>query len=373
MSGAITEMVLMKGNEAIAEAAIRAGCMAYYGYPITPQNELIAYMAEHMPTHGRVFIQAESETSAVNMVYGSIACGFRAMTSSSSPGISLKQEGISYCAGADLPLVYVNIVRGGPGLGSIAPAQSDYFQSTRGGGHGDYHVIVLAPASVQEAADLTYAAFDLADKWRMPVLILGDGVIGQMMEGITLPPMRDPASPEGGNMGSSKSSWAAGRQSSQIGSDGKPRAARHITSINLVPEELEALIFSRFARYAEVSKQEVRFESLKCDDADLVLVAYGTAARVCLGAMELARKEGLKVGLFRPISLWPFPSAELAQLADAGKPMLSVEMSMGQMVEDIRLAVRDRVQVDLLPHAGGVVPTEEEVLERIRKILGGRK
>ncbi len=351
----------MKGNDAIAEAAIRSGCTAYFGYPITPQNELIAYMAEHLPSYGRVFIQAESEVSAVNMVYGAAAVGFRALTSSSSPGISLKQEGISYAAGADLPLVYVNIVRGGPGLGSIAPAQSDYFQSTRGGGHGDYRVIVLAPAGVQEAADLTYLAFDLADKWRMPVLILGDGVIGQMMEGITLPPFRDLSTlPD-------KSSWAAGRQGEQN------RAPRHITSINLVPEELEALVFERFKRYERVEAEECRFESLYCDDAELVVAAYGTASRVCRGAVEKARSEGRKVGLFRPVSLWPFPSEALRAACSGSRRVLSVEMSMGQMIEDLRLALRDRLPVELLPHSGGVVPTEEEVYERIVSMLGGDK
>lgn len=355
------ERILMKGNEAIAEAAIRAGCVAYFGYPITPQNELIAYMAEHLPEYGRVFIQAESEVSAINMVYGAASTGARAMTSSSSPGISLKQEGISYAAGADIPLVYVNIVRGGPGLGSIAPAQSDYFQSTRGGGHGDYRVLVLAPASVQEAADLTWLAFDLADKWRMPVLILGDGVIGQMMEGITLPPFRDLASlPD-------KSSWAAGRQREQN------REPRHITSINLVPEELERLVFARYERYARIEKEETRFESLSCEDADIVLVAYGTASRVCRGALKAARDAGLKVGLFRPVSLWPFPTEALVSACAKAKRALVVEMSMGQLVEDVRLALRDDVPVELLPHAGGVVPTEEEVFERVSRILGGIK
>jgi len=355
------EKVLMKGNEAIAEAALRAGCAAYYGYPITPQNELIAYMASHMNDLGRVFIQAESEVAAINMVYGSAACGFRAMTSSSSPGISLKQEGISYAAGADLPLVFVNIVRGGPGLGSIAPAQSDYFQSTRGGGHGDYHVIVLAPASVQEAADLTWLAFDLADKWRMPVMILGDGVIGQMMEGVTLPPWKKDL-PD-------KSSWAVGNMGAQVGPDGKPRSPRHITSIFLIPEELQAIIRARFERYAHIRDEETRFEAIDCEGADVVLVAYGTSARICLGALELARKEGLKVGLFRPISLWPFPDKAIADLAERGASFVSVEMSMGQMVEDIRLAVNGRARVDLLSRTGGMLPTEDEILAICKKIL----
>ncbi len=360
MTGANTEKTLMKGNEAIAEAAIRAGCTAYFGYPITPQNELIAYMAEHLTGPGKVFIQAESEVSAINMVYGAAATGARAMTSSSSPGISLKQEGISYAAGADLPLVYVNVVRGGPGLGSIAPAQSDYFQSTRGGGHGDYRVLVLAPASVQESADLTYLAFDLADKWRMPVLILADGVIGQMMEGIHLPPARDPKSlPD-------KSSWSVGN----MGDTG--RASRHITSINLVPAELEKKTRDRFARYDLIAKEETRFEKISCDDADVVIVAYGTSARVSLGAVQRARKEGLKVGLFRPVTLWPFPKTEIASLAARGVKLLTVEMSMGQLVEDVILAAAGKGTVDLVSHSGGVVPTEEEVYDRAKKLLEGK-
>ncbi len=360
MTGANTEKTLMKGNEAIAEAAIRAGCTAYFGYPITPQNELIAYMAEHLTGPGKVFIQAESEVSAINMVYGAAATGARAMTSSSSPGISLKQEGISYAAGADLPLVYVNVVRGGPGLGSIAPAQSDYFQSTRGGGHGDYRVLVLAPASVQESADLTYLAFDLADKYLMPVLILADGVIGQMMEGIHLPPARDPKSlPD-------KSSWAVGN----MGDSG--RASRHITSINLVPAELEKKTRDRFARYDLIAKEETRFEKTSCDDADVVIVAYGTSARVSLGAVQRARKEGLKVGLFRPVTLWPFPKTEIASLAARGVKLLTVEMSMGQLVEDVTLAAMGKGTVALVSHSGGVVPTEEEVYERAKKLLEGK-
>lgn len=349
------QRTLMKGNEAIAEAAIRAGCQAYFGYPITPQNELIAYMAEAMPRLGRIFIQAESEVSAINMVYGAAAAGARSMTSSSSPGISLKQEGISYAAGADIPLVYVNIVRGGPGLGSIAPAQSDYFQSTRGGGHGDYRVIVLAPSSVQECADLTVLAFDLSEKWRMPVLILGDGVIGQMMEAITLPESRTPS-----RIGAS---WAVGN----MGSDSRP--ARHITSINLVPEELEALVFDRFKRYERVEAEETRADEYQCADAELVIVAYGTSARVSRAAVERAREEGLRVGLFRPVTLWPFPSARLLSIAERGTPLLSVEMSMGQMREDIRLAVSGKVPVHLLAHTGGMVPTEDEVLGRIRSLM----
>jgi 2-oxoglutarate ferredoxin oxidoreductase subunit alpha len=345
----------MKGNEAIAEAAIRAGCGAYFGYPITPQNELIAYMALHMLDKGRIFIQAESEVAAINMVYGASCAGARAMTSSSSPGVSLKQEGISFAAGADVPCVIVNVSRGGPGLGSIAPSQSDYFQSTRGGGHGDYYCIVLAPKSVQECADLTYLAFDLSDKYRMPVILLADGMIGQMMEGVVLPPERPlnelPKRP-----------WAVGNMSG--------RKAIHITSINLVPVELEAKTKARFEHYETVKKNELRFEEIDTAGADLILTAYGTCARVCLGAKKLAEKEGLKVGLFRPITLWPFPSEALGKVGERGKPILTVEMSLGQLVEDVRLSVLGKAPVHLLGHSGGVIPTEEEVFGEVMKLLG---
>jgi 2-oxoglutarate ferredoxin oxidoreductase subunit alpha len=313
----------MKGNEAIAEAAIRAGCGAYFGYPITPQNELIAYMSKHMLDKGRIFIQAESEVAAINMVYGASCAGARAMTSSSSPGISLKQEGISYAAGADVPCVIANVVRGGPGLGSIAPAQSDYFQSTRGGGHGDYRCIVLAPKSVQECADLTYLAFDLADQYRVPVILLADGMIGQMMEGVVLPPEKSLSDLP-------KRDWAAGGLEKRPGKE-----AIHITSIHLVPEELEAKTRERFKRYEIIKQKETRLEDAGTADADLVLVAYGTSARVCLGAKKLAEKAGIKLGIFRPISLWPFPYEALGKLAENGRPILTVEMSLGQLVEDV--------------------------------------
>jgi 2-oxoglutarate ferredoxin oxidoreductase subunit alpha len=357
------EKVLLKGNNAIAEAAIRAGCGAYFGYPITPQNEITDYMARNMLDQGRIFIQAESEVAAINMVYGASAAGARAMTSSSSPGISLKQEGISYAAGADIPLVVVNMCRGGPGLGSISPAQSDYFQSTRGGGHGDYRLIVLAPKSVQECADLTYLAFDLADKYRMPVMVLGDGMIGQMMEACVLPPEKPLDSLP-------KRDWTVG------GLAKEGREARHITSLALAGEELEAKTKARFARYDEVAKAETRFEDNKCRDADVVIVAYGTSARVALGAQQIAAKEKrLKIGVFRPITLFPFPYAQLAE-ASAGKPILTVEMSMGQMVTDVRLATLEqpdgkRSKVELLSHSGGVIPTEEEVYARCCTMVQG--
>ena len=357
-----TEKVLMKGNEALAEAAIRAGCMAYFGYPITPQNEIPAYMSLHMLKRGRVFIQAESEVAAINMVYGASCAGVRAMTSSSSPGISLKQEGISYAAGADVPCVVANVSRGGPGLGSIAPAQSDYFQATRGGGHGDYYCIVLAPKSVQECADLTYLAFDLADQYRTPVIVLVDGMIGQMMEGLVLPPERT-------LFELPKRLWAVGHMAGSVASDGKVRPSKHITSINLVPEELEAKTRARFERYETIKKNELRFEESGCAGADIILTAYGTSARVCMGAKKLAEKEGIKAGLWRPISLWPFAYEALAKAAEGGKPILTVEMSLGQLVEDVRLAALGNNPVHLLGHSGGVIPTEEEVFGEIKKIL----
>jgi 2-oxoglutarate ferredoxin oxidoreductase subunit alpha len=386
MSGG--EKVLMKGNDAIAEAALRAGCRAYFGYPITPQNELIAYMAKHMMARGGIFVQAESEVAAVNMVYGASCAGGRAMTSSSSPGISLKQEGISYAAGADIPMVVVNVVRGGPGLGSIAPAQSDYFQSTRGGGHGDYYCIVLAPKSVQECADLTYLAFDLADKYRIPVILLADGMIGQMMEGVTLPPEKAPEDLP-------KRDWIVGRMEAPAGSEAQ-RAARHITSIHLVPEELEAKTRKRFERYEAIKKAEIRYEStgaagrgtsgagqkleVSRGNPDLILVAYGTSARVCQGAKTLAEKEGLKLEIFRPITLWPFPYQALGAAAAGGTPILTVEMSLGQLVEDVKLSVFEAgkdagrgaglSRVHLLGHSGGVIPTEEEVFAEAKRILG---
>jgi 2-oxoglutarate/2-oxoacid ferredoxin oxidoreductase subunit alpha len=357
------EKRLMKGNEAIGEAAIRAGCDAYFGYPITPQNELTAYMARYMLDGGRVFIQAESEVSAMSMVYGASAAGGRAMTSSSSPGISLKQEGISYASGADVPCVVVNIQRAGPGLGGISPSQGDYFQATRGGGHGDYYNIVLAPKSVQEAADLTYEAFELAEAWRTPVIVLADGLIGQMMEGVVLPPARDakkrPDRP-----------WAAGGRPGRS-KGGVPAPANHICSMILDPPLLEKSVRARYERYERIAEECCRFEAVNVDKADLVFVAYGTSSRVCLGAIQLAKQEGLELGLLRPITLWPFPSAALAALAGEGKRFLAVEMSMGQMVEDVRLAVDGAAKVDFYGRCGGVIPSEEEVLAAAKRLLAG--
>ena len=352
------EKRLMKGNEAIGEAAIRAGCRAYFGYPITPQNELTAYMAKNMIDKRRTFIQAESEVAAINMVFGAAATGARAMTSSSSPGMSLKQEGISYLCGADLPSVLVNVARSGPGLGGISPGQGDYYQSTRGGGHGDYFHIVLAPKSVQESADLTYEAFDLADKWRMPALVLVDGLIGQMMEGVVLPPARELSSLP-------RKPWAVGNRAGRL--EAEPS---HVSSCKLVPLELEAMVRARFARYEEIKKAEARYEEVNVDKAELVLVGYGTSSRICLGALEMARELGIELGLFRPISLWPFPSVRLAELAAKGKRFLTVEMSMGQMVDDVRLAVDGKADVQFYGRCGGVIPSEEEVLAAARRILG---
>ena len=355
----MAEKKLMKGNEAIAEGALRAGCSAYFGYPITPQSEIPAYMAKHMLPRGLTFVQAESEVAAINMVYGAAAAGARAMTSSSSPGVSLKQEGISYLCGADLPCVIVNVQRSGPGLGGISPGQADYFQSTRGGGHGDYFHIVLAPKDVQECADLTYEAFDLADKWRMPVMVLADGLIGQMMEGVVLPPQRELSSLPG-------KAWAVGHQ----GASGRP--FNHVTSINLVPNELEASVKTRFERYAEIAGAETRSAAVNCDSADLILVGYGTSSRVAQGAMDLARAEGIKLGLFRPKTLWPFPYREIAELAAKGKKFLVVEMSMGQMVEDILLAVEGKAPVHFYGRCGGNIPTEDEVFAAAKEVLAGR-
>jgi 2-oxoglutarate ferredoxin oxidoreductase subunit alpha len=328
-------------------------------------------MAKNMLERGRVFIQAESEIAAVNRVYGASCAGARAMTSSSSPGISLKQEGISYGAGADIPMVIVNVVRGGPGLGSIAPAQSDYSQATRGGGHGDYRCIVLAPKSVQECADFTCLAFDLADKYRMPAILLADGMLGQMMEGVILPPERALSQLP-------KRDWIAGNMAGRPASANGRREARHISSIHLVPEELEAVTRARFARYETIKKAETRCEELDTDGADLVLVAYGTCARVCLGAKTLAAKEGITLGIFRPITLWPFPYEALGKIAARQKPILTVEMSLGQLVDDVKLSGFEALmggaagasKVHLLGHSGGVIPTEEEVFAEAKRILG---
>ena len=349
----------MKGNEAVAEAAIRAGVDGYFGYPITPQTEIIEYLMEANPaeTTGMVVLQAESEVAAINMVYGGAACGKKVMTSSSSPGISLKQEGISYIAGAELPCLIVNVVRGGPGLGTIQPAQSDYFQSTKGGGHGDYHLIVLAPASVQEMADFVGLSFELAFKYRNPVLMLSDGAIGQMMEKVYLSPFKERSKtvPE----------WAT---------TGKPptRNRNVITSLDLDPNRQEVFNEKLLAKYNEIREKEVRFEEFQCEDAEYILVAYGTSARVCQKSVQLAREQGIKVGLLRPITLFPFPTKRIKELADRVKGMLSVEMSAGQMVEDVLLAVNGKIPVYHFGRMGGIVTTPEEVVECLKsKFIGG--
>ena len=348
----MSDKVLMKGNEAIAEAAIKAGCRHYFGYPITPQTELAAYMSKRMPKIGGVFLQAESEIAAINMVYGVAGTGKRVMTSSSSPGVSLKQEGISYIAGSDLPALIVNVERGGPGLGGIQPSQSDYFQATKGGGHGDYHLIVLTPASVQEMADLTGLAFDLADKYRMPAMLLADGTTGQMMEPVQLPET-EPVTVE--------KPWAI---------TGTKMQRRHniINSLYLQPEELERTNFERFQRYAQVEANEVRYESFLTEDADIVVVAFGIAARVSKNAVLAARKAGVKAGLIRPITVWPFPKKALEELSHTAKGFLSVELSMGQMIEDVRLSIHDSKPVRLCNRAGGMIPNPDEVLAAILKL-----
>ncbi len=353
----MAEKVLMKGNEAIAEAAIRAGCRHYFGYPITPQTEVAAYMAKRMPKIGGTFLQAESEISAINMVYGVAGTGKRVMTSSSSPGISLKQEGISYIAGADLPALIVNVQRGGPGLGGIQPSQSDYFQSVKGGGHGDYRMIVLTPESVQEMADMTALAFELAEKYRMPAMLLSDGTLGQMMEPVELPE-------ESNN--TIEMPWAV------TGTEGK-REHNIINSLYLKPEILEEKNIERYERYKFIEENEVRYESFMMDDAEYCVVAFGIAARVAKNAVVEARKQGVKVGMIRPITVWPFPKKPLAEAADKVKAFISVELSMGQMIEDIKLATDCKKPVYLCNRVGGMIPAPEEVLAKIMEVKGGCK
>jgi 2-oxoglutarate/2-oxoacid ferredoxin oxidoreductase subunit alpha len=352
------ELRLMKGNEAVAEAAIRAGADGYFGYPITPQSEIIEYLMEAKPweTTGMVVLQAESELAAINMVYGGAGCGKKVMTSSSSPGISLKQEGITYIAGAELPCLVVNVVRGGPGLGTIQPSQSDYFQAVKGGGHGDYHLIVLAPASVQEMADFVGLGFDLAFKYRNPVMILSDGAIGQMMEKVWLGPQKE----------RSKTilEWATTGKS-------PGRERNIITSLELDPYRQEIFNQKLVAKYNEIKEKEVRFEEFQCEDAEYLMVAYGTSARVCQKAVEIARSHGIKAGLLRPITLFPFPTAKLNKMADTVKMMLAVEMSAGQMVEDVMLSVNGKVPVHYYGRMGGMIPTPDEVVDNLKARIGG--
>ena len=349
---------LWKGNEAIAEAAIRAGCDCFFGYPITPQSEVPEYMSVHLPKAGGVFVQSESEIAAINMVYGAGGAGKRTMTSSSSPGISLKQEGITYLAGAEVPAVIVNCMRGGPGLGTIQPAQADYYQATRGGGNGDYRTVVLAPSNVQEAVDFVQEAFDIADEYRNPVMVVMDGLIGQMMEPIEWKEYKRRASAE--------KPWAAG------GKFGRSRP-NIINSLYIEPEACDLHNRRLAEKYARITEQEVRWETVHCEDAEIIITAYGTPARIALSAMEILREEGVKVGLFRPITLWPFPEKALHDLAakDHVKYILDIELSStGQMLDDVRLAVEGQVPISYLGHAGGVMPTVEEMADAVRSALG---
>lgn len=353
----MSDKVLMKGNEAIAEAAIMAGCRHYFGYPITPQTEVAAYMAKRMPKIGGTFLQAESEVAAINMVIGVSSTGKRVMTSSSSPGISLKCEGLSYLAGCDLPALVVNVQRGGPGLGGIQPSQSDYWQATKGSGHGDFHMIVLAPASVQEMADLTVKGFDLADKYRMTSMILADGTMGQMMEPVSLNEVK---------VNTYDKSWAL---------TGTKMERKHniVNSLFLAPDQLEKQNFLRYERYRTIEQNEAMFEEYKTDDAEICIVAFGIASRVSKNAIDAARAEGIKVGMIRPITLWPFPSQAIKAAASHVKTFISVELSMGQMIDDVRLACECSRDVLLCNRTGGIIPSSQEVLEKIRQAakMGG--
>ncbi len=351
----MSEKVLMKGNEAMAEAAMRAGCRFFFGYPITPQTELAAYMSKQMPKRDGVYLQAESEVAAINMVYGAAAAGARAMTSSSSPGISLKTEGISYMAGADLPGVIINVQRGGPGLGSIQPSQSDYFQATRAMGHGDFYMPVYAPSTVQEMADLSYLAFDVADKYRTPVVVLADGMLGQMMEPVVLPEPVDPASLPA-------KPWAT------VGHEGK-REHVVVNSLFLDSEDNERQNVARFERYEQIRRDEQRVECYRTEDADVVIVAFGACARIARSAVNAAREQGIRAGLIRPITLWPYPVPAIRECA--AKVFLVVEMNMGQMIEDVRLAAEGSAPVEFYGRCGGVIPTPDEVLEQIRALDEG--
>jgi 2-oxoglutarate ferredoxin oxidoreductase subunit alpha len=346
------DKVLITGNEAMAEAAICAGCRAYFGYPITPQTELLEYMAAHMPAVGGAFVQAESEVAAINMCYGASAAGVRTMTSSSSPGISLKMEGISYLAAADLPCVIINVARGGPGLGNIAPAQGDYFQATKGGGHGDYRMIVLGPASITEAIELVMLAFDLADKYRVPVMVLSDGMLGQMMEPVLLPEHVALDSLPG-------KPWAV--------TGARGRSPNAITSFAMDPKDLSRIDTRRQRRYHQIEEKEIRSRETETSDATIVVAAYGTVARIARTAVRIARSQGIKLGLFQPITLWPFPYARLRALSSRVSTILTVEMSAGQMVEDVRLAVADRAKTPFYGELGGLVPTPKDILREVKR------
>ncbi|MBB6062354.1 2-oxoglutarate ferredoxin oxidoreductase subunit alpha [Thermosipho japonicus] len=348
--------VMVKGTEAIGEAAIRAGCRHFFGYPITPQSELPEYMSKRLPEVGGVFLQTESEVATVNMLYGAACTGKRVMTSTSSPGFSLMMEGVSYMACAKLPAVFVNVVRGGPGLGDIQPAQGDYWQATKGGGHGDYRLIVLAPSTVQEAVDLTVLAFDLADKYRTPALILADGMLGQMMEPVEFPEFRDLSTlPD-------HSDWAL--------TGAKGREPHIVTSFDIDPYVLEKMNLELVEIYKEIEKNEVRWEEYKTEDADIVITAFGTVARIAKSVVDMAREDGLKVGLFRPITVWPYPYEPLEKLADKVEMFFDVEMNMGQMLEDVKLAVKGKKPIKFYSRMGGVVPTPNEIYDALKKEIG---
>lgn len=346
--------VLMKGNEALAEAAVRAGCRYFFGYPITPQNEIPEYLSWRLPQVGGVFIQAESEVAAINMVYGAACAGARVMTSSSSPGISLKQEGISYLSGSELPCVIVNMQRGGPGLGGIQPGQSDYFQAVKGGGHGDYHLLVLAPATIQEVIDLMEKAFDLADKYRNPVMILGDGILGQMMETVELPEDEFPRQLQ-------NKPWAL--------TGAKGRSPKVIHSLYLDPEKLEQHNLHLMAKYDSMKEHETLAENYLTEDAEIILVGYGSAARIAKAAVEQARKLGIKAGLFRPITLYPFPSREIRASCAGAAQVLTVELSLGQLVEDVRYHLEFKLPVHFYGRCGGMVPSTREVLTEVLRLV----
>ena len=353
-------LTLMKGSEAIAEAAIRAGARFFFGYPITPQTEIPEYMSARMPEIGGCFLQAESEVAAINMVYGAAGTGARVITSSSSPGVSLKQEGISYCAGAMVPAVIINVMRGGPGLGTIQPSQGDYFQACKGGGHGDYRLIVLAPASVQEMHDFVALGFDLAFKYRNPAMILADGAIGQMMEKVVLAPQRPRKTNE--EIAAECRDWAT---------YGKPadRPRNVVTSLELQSEAMEKINLRLQAKYKAMEENEVRYEALACDDADYVIVAFGSSARICSATVEMARAEGIRLGMLRPITLYPFPTRPIAELAARVKGFLSVELNAGQMVEDVRLAVNGKAPVEHYGRQGGMMFNPDEVLDALKEKL----
>lgn len=357
----MNERSLMKGNEALAEAALRAGCKCFFGYPITPQTEISAYLSKRMPKVGGVFLQAESEIAAINMVYGCAGSGVRCMTSSSSPGISLKAEGISYIAGADLPCVIVNVQRGGPGLGGIQPSQADYWQATRAIGHGDFHVMVYAPSSVQEMVDLTGKAFDMADKFRMPVMLLADGLLGQMMEPVSFPETEKAEAPE--------KEWAANGHKNS-------RKKNVINSLYLQANELEDKVSERFRRYKEIEENctEASFsEDYENNDASIIVVAYGSTARLAKSAVDMAKAEGIKAAAFRPVTLYPFPEKELNKACKNAEKILVVEMSMGQMIDDVKLATRCRLPVEFYGRTGGVIPDPADILAKIREMAGKEK